>query len=793
MKICESWLREWVNPTIRTDQLTAQLTMAGLEVDAVTPVAEPFSNIVIGQIVTIEPHPHADRLRLCKVNTGTDEILDIICGANNAHVGLKAPTAKLGAKLPSGLVIKATKLRGIESFGMLCSASELGLAEASDTAGLMVLDNSAPVGQDLRDYLQLDDVTIELDLTPNRGDCLSVYGVAREIGAINRCDVKPLRLHDDIVASDQELPVNIEVGAACPRYIGRVITGFDNTALTPTWMRERLRRCGLRSLGVVIDITNYVLLELGQPMHAFDIDRIDGGISVRFGKDGESLTLLDGKTVTLDTKTLVIADNAKPLALAGVMGGVDSAVSATTHNLFFESAFFTPLTMAGVARRYGLHTDSSHRFERGVDPTLPLMAMQRATQLLLEIAGGNAGPITAIAKTSALPEYPQIKLRSSRIKRILGLDVNSQQTHEILIRLGFAVTSQDDYWLVTPPSYRFDIVIEEDLIEEIARIIGYDALPMAQSFAVLGLSPQPETVLPEEKIKDILCDRDYNEIITYSFVDPQLQQKLTSGLQPITLANPIAVDMSEMRTSLWPGLIQAATYNKKRQQTRIRLFESGLIFYEDNGKIKQETMIAGCAMGPVFTKQWGLTARNIDFFDVKADIEAILKESKQLERFSFAVGEHCTLHPGQTAQILCDGKVIGWQGMLHPRLEKQLGLEHVVLFELQLDKLKEARIPSFEPLSKYPSVCRDIAIVLNEDVTYACVRQCVADELQGLTYTLTIFDVYRGESLDPNQKSLALGLVLQDPSRTLNDQEADDILKKLIDKLKTDLGATLRV
>ncbi|MDO9241866.1 MAG: phenylalanine--tRNA ligase subunit beta, partial [Methylicorpusculum sp.] len=601
MKLSEAWLRERVNPAISTDELVAQLTMAGLEVDSVEPAAAVFSGVVVGEVVAMEQHPDADRLRVCTVKTGEQEPLQIVCGAANVRVGLKIPAALVGAVLPGDFKIKKSKLRGVESFGMLCSEKELGLAE--EASGLMELAAGAPVGVDIRDYLTLNDNLIEVDLTPNRADCLSVEGIAREVSVLNQMDLSALPVVKAPITHSDELPVSVDVEEACPRYLGRLIKSVDAKADTPLWMQERLRRSGLRSLGPLVDVTNYVLLEMGQPLHAFDLAKLSGGIQVRWAHKDETLELLNNQSVQLDTDALVIADEHCALALAGIMGGSSSAVNDETQDVFLECAFFTPDKMMGKARKYGLHTDSSHRFERGVDPFLQERAIERATQLILEIAGGSAGPITERISTAHLPERQPVKLRRQKLDSILAVALDDAEIIKIFTGLGMMVESVSEGWQVTPPGFRFDITIEADLIEELARVYGYNRLPQTSLLMRSELSKAPETVVELDTVKDTLVARDYQEVITYSFVDEQLQQAITPGETVVRLQNPLSSELAVMRSSLWCGLIQAALYNINRQQGRIRIFESGLRFLQKQDELIQQKMLAGLVLGEAYSEQ----------------------------------------------------------------------------------------------------------------------------------------------------------------------------------------------
>ncbi len=790
MQISEAWLREYVNPEISTEQLVKQLTMAGLEIDSVTPAAAVFSGVVVGEVLSMHQHPDADRLRVCQIAVGEAEPLQIVCGASNVRVGLKIPAALIGAVLPGDFKIKKSKLRGEESFGMLCSEKELGLA--ADANGLMELADNAPVGTDIQDYLSLNDNIIEVNLTPNRADCLSVEGVARELAVLNKLNWSVLQIETSTITHSDTVSVSVETPEACPRYLGRLLKGVNAKAETPLWMRERLRRSGVRSLSAVVDVTNYVLIELGQPLHAFDAAKLTGNINVRISKADESITLLNGQTIKLDTETLVIADDKQALALAGVMGGSDSAVTYETQDVFLECAFFTPKSIAGKARKFGLHTDSSHRFERGVDPSLQHRAIERATQLIIEIAGGSIGPITEVTSEATLPLRPSVLLRRLRLEKTLGIVLENDQVVDIFQRLGMAVQTQADGWSVTPPGFRFDIAIEADLIEEIARIVGYNNIPNSCLLMRSELGKAPETVLNLDRVKDLLVDRGYQEAITYSFVDEEIQQAVAPTDELIRLKNPISSDLSVMRTTLWCGLLKVALHNTHRQHHRVRFFESGLRFINKDGVMQQQKMFAGLALGSAYSEQWGVASRKIDFFDIKADVQALFDLAEG--EVQFIASQHSALHPGQTAEISSpQGEKIGWLGMLHPTLEKQLGFDtQVFLFELDLDLLLNKPLPTFKPLSKYPSVRRDIALIVKEEVSVSeiinCIKGCAEQALQDIV----IFDIYRGKGVEEGSKSVAVSLILQDFSQTLTDSQIDAIFSALLDKLTTTINAKLR-
>ncbi len=790
MQISEAWLRSYVNPAISTEKLVEQLTMAGLEVGSVEPAAAKFSGVVVGEVVSMQQHPDADRLRICHVAVGEAEPLQIVCGASNVRVGLKIPAALIGAILPGDFKIKKSKLRGEESFGMLCSEKELGLA--FDANGLMELAVDAPIGVDIRDYLSLDDSIIEVDLTPNRADCLCVEGLAREVAVLNKIDWITTKIDNVAISCQDVLSVKVEATEACPRYLGRLINGVNAKAVTPLWMQERLRRSVLRSLGPLVDVTNYVLIELGQPLHVFDAAKLSGGITVRWAKADEWLALLNSQVIKLDNEALVIADDKQVLALAGIMGGSDSAVNDDTQSVFLECAFFAPLAIAGKSRRFGLHTDSSHRFERGVDATLQVRAIERATQLIIDIAGGAAGPITEVTTEATLPQRQTVFLRRSRIAKTLGITLADEQVVDIFQRLGMVVQMQVDGWQISPPGFRFDIAIEADLIEEIARIYGYNNLPSSSLLMRSELSSVTEALLDIDRVKDLLVDRGYQEAITYSFVDEDIQKAIAPEMEVIRLKNPISSELAVMRTTLWCGLLKAALYNTNRQQNRVRLFEAGLRFIKKEDETHQQKMLAGLVLGDVYSDQWGEKARKVDFFDMKADIEAIFALTGCQVKFSSA--QQSALHPGQTAEILSsDGERVGWMGMLHPNLEKQLGFDtQVFLFELDQNRLLNKRIPAFKSLSKYPSVRRDLALIVNEDVSASEIINCIIGSAEPALQEVVIFDIYRGKGVEEGSKSVALTLIMQDNTQTLTDSEIDAIVSRLLALLNNEKNAKLR-
>ena len=791
MKFSEQWLRTWVNPQVSSDELVARLSMAGLEVDSVTPAAGQFSGIVVGEVLSTEQHPDADKLRVCQVSNGV-ETFQVVCGAPNVRPGLKIPFAMIGAELPGDFKIKKAKLRGVESNGMLCSAAELQISEEND--GLLELAADAPVGEDVRTYLQLNDVSIEVDLTPNRGDCLSLAGLAREVGALYAAPVSRPQVAAVAAMHEQVLPVEVLESKACPRYLGRVVRNVDVSKPTPLWMVERLRRADVRSIDAVVDVTNYVMLELGQPMHAFDLAEINGGIRVRMAEEGEKLVLLDGQDISLRANTLVIADHERALAIAGVMGGESSGVSATTRDLFLESAFFDTIALAGKARSYGLHTDSSHRFERGVDSQLAREAMERATGLLLEIVGGEPGPIIGVESAADLPNIAPITLRSERIEQMLSMVMDDSEVERLLGGLGLGVTAEGPgRWQVVVPSHRFDISLEVDLIEELARLYGYNRLPVRYPQARLAPQRKAEAAVELPALRRLLVARGYQEAITYSFIDPKMFELFNPGVAPLMLANPISADMAAMRSSLWPGLVKALQHNLNRQQTRVRMFESGLRFVGQLEGLKQEAMLAGVICGGRLPEAWAHARDTVDFYDIKADVEALLACAGSANEFSFAAGEHPALHPGQTARIERDGCLVGFVGALHPELAKTLGIDQpVYLFELVLAEVASGRLPKFQELSRFPEVRRDLALLVDRDVAATVVLDGIRAQAGDCLTDLKLFDVYHGKGIDPHRKSLAVGLTWQHPSRTLNDDEVNTRIENILSSLEQRFNATLR-
>ncbi|MFK7829339.1 MAG: phenylalanine--tRNA ligase subunit beta [Congregibacter sp.] len=791
MRFSEQWLREWVSPALNSEELGHQITMAGLEVDAIEPVAGEFSGVVVGEVIAAEQHPDADKLRVCKVNIGAAEPLQIVCGAPNARVGLRAPLATVGAVLPGDFKIKAAKLRGVESQGMLCAGQELALSEDKD--GLLELPSDAPVGTSLRDYLMLDDKAFEIGLTPNRADCLSIGGIAREVGLLNECSVNAPADEAHAVTTEAALKVDLQSPERCPRYLCRVVEGVDLSRSSPTWLQEKLRRCGLRSIDPAVDVTNYILLELGQPMHAFDLDKLQGDITVRQARQGEKLLLLNDHEIALQPENLVIADQHAALALAGIMGGADTAVGDGTSRLLLEAAFFAPVPLSGQARSFGLHTDSSHRFERGVDYQLQRRAMERATGLLIAIVGGEAGPVTEAVSDAHLPNPEPIRLRAARIERLLGIVIEDAVVERILAGLGLEVRKVDDGWECRVPSWRFDLRIEADLLEELARVYGYNHLPVTRIRVDVELPAVPESRLKLRQFRQSLVARDYFEAVTYSFVDEEIQQLLDPDVVPVALNNPISPEHAVMRSTILSGLLRAAQYNVKRQQSRVRLFETGLRFRPADEGLQQRQAMALLVYGAASAESWSAESRAVDFFDLKGDIEGLLSLTGDADAYRFERAERTGLHPGQTAVLLRGDAEVGYIGALHPTLQKKLGFDAaVIVAELELDSVLSAAIPEFSPVSRFPAVRRDLAVVVDDTVAAAVLLANVRAAAGVYLTDLTLFDVYQGKGIDPNRKSLALGLTFQDQTRTLDDDEVNRCLQQVIDSLRENYDAELR-
>ncbi|MGC9422451.1 phenylalanine--tRNA ligase subunit beta [Vibrio sp.] len=794
MKFSESWLREWVNPAVTTDELTHQITMAGLEVDDVLPVAGTFTGVKVGHVVECGQHPDADKLRVTKVDVGEEELLDIVCGAPNCRQGLKVAVATVGAVLPGDFKIKKAKLRGQPSHGMLCSFSELGIDIESN--GIMELAEDAVIGTDFREFLALDDVTIDVDLTSNRADCFSLRGMAREVGVLNRADVTEPMVSPVASTIDAHIAIEVKAPAACPRYLGRIVKNVNVQAKTPLWMQEKLRRCGIRSIDPIVDITNYVMLEQGQPMHAFDLAKIEGGIVVRLAEQGEKLTLLDGGEAELNADTLIIADQTKALAIAGIFGGEHSGVNSETKDVLLECAFFAPDYIRGRARRYGLHTDSSMRFERGVDYALQYAAMERATQLLIDICGGDVAPVVVAESDADLPKPNTVALRRTKLDNLLGHHIADTDVVEILQRLGMRVETTAEGWTATAPTWRFDIAIEQDLVEEVGRIYGYDNIPNQAPAAALNMNLHKEANLPLKRVRDLLVDRGYHEAITYSFVEPEQQKLIVPEVEPLILPNPISADMSAMRLSLIQGLLNTVVHNQKRQQPRVRLFEYGLRFIPDqaaeNG-MRQEPMLAGVISGTRSEEHWNLETATVDFFDLKGDVEAILELTANGKAYRFVAMKHPALHPGQSAAIMLDGKQIGVIGTVHPELERKFGLNgRTLVFEIEWSAINSKVIPEAVALSKFPSNRRDIAVVVDQTVASGDIVAACRIAGGELLKEAKLFDVYVGKGVAEGKKSLAIALTLQSSERTLEEVDIAAAVENIVKVVADQFSATLR-
>ena len=791
MQFSESWLRSLCNPPLSTEQLCHLLTMAGLEVEEVKPVAPAFSGVVVARILSAEKHPDADRLKLCTVDVGRGEPLQIVCGAPNAAAGLVVPCALVGARLP-GIEIKQAKVRGVDSHGMLCSARELGIAD--DHGGLLVLPADCPLGVDLRAALDLDDHLITLKLTPNRADCLSLLGIAREVAALTGAPLTLAEISPAAVTHDARRAIVLDAPAACPRYCGRILRDVDARAATPDWIKRRLERSGVRSISVAVDITNYVMLELGQPLHAFDNANLSGAIHVRYPHAGERLLLLNGQEIEPSARTALIADDARALAMAGVMGGELSGVTDATREIFLESAFFAPTAIAGQARALGFASDASHRFERGVDFELPRQAIERATQLLLDCCGGQAGEVVEAVSTADLPARQPVRLRPARVAKVLGIAVDGARATQLLRGLGLAVETQGDELRVTPPSFRFDIDIEEDLIEEIARLHGYDNIPAVPPMARAAMMPAPEQARDAMRVRQLVAERGYHEVVTYSFVDADWEADFAANPRPIALANPIASQMSVMRSTLLGGLVNVLVANRKRQTERVRVFEIGRCFLRDAQAepvpgFAQPPRLAGLAAGTALPVQWGAAARAVDFYDVKGDLEAWLAPRQA----SFEETTHSALHPGRGANILVDGRVVGVLGELHPRWVQKYELgDAPVVFELDLAALLEVPVIAYADVSRFPAVLRDIALVVPQAQAAGELLAALRAAAPAIVRDIALFDMYQGKGLGENQKSLAFHIVMQDTARTLEDAEIEAAIARLVAVAARDFAASLR-
>jgi phenylalanyl-tRNA synthetase beta chain len=790
MQFNVEWLKKWVAIDLDAAAIAERLTASGLEVDDMRGVAAEFTDVVVARIEDCVPHPDADKLSLCTVDDGGAERLQIVCGAPNARAGIRVPLARVGARIGKDFTIKRARLRGVESAGMLCSAKELGLSD--DHSGLLELPADAPIGVDLREYLGLDDAVIEVDLTPNRGDCLSIRGLARDVAASCRAEYTGLEIEPVAAVVEDRFPIRLDSPADCPRYAGRIIRGIDPAARTPLWMVETLRRCGLRSISPVVDVTNYVLLELGQPMHAFDLGKLDGEIVVRRGRAGEKLVLLDESEVDLDGDVLAICDARGPVALAGIMGGLDSGVTGTTRDILFESAWFNPATIMGKARAYGMVTDASHRFERGVDPAGQEVAVERATALLVEIAGGRPGPLLLAEEPASVPRNRPVTLRHARLSALLGFELPEREVEDILERLGMVVTRGEGSWTVIAPSSRFDIEIEEDLIEEVARIHGYDAIPEAPVTGEVAVGSAGGHRVSLDRVRETLCAGGYQEAVNYSFVDRQQLADVFQDAQVLPLANPLSADMNVMRTTLLPGLLAAVARNLRRQQGRVRLFETGVVFLQGE-RLVEIDRLAGVATGDALPEQWGEAARPLDFFDIKGDVERILALRGPRQEPRFEPATLPWMHPGASAVLKLEETTVGWCGAVHPAVLKSLDIKKAVFaFELDLDRVLERDIPFAKEISRFPSVRRDLALLLPNDVSYEQVRECSAGAAGPLLEKVLVFDVYQGENLKKGYKSLAIGLIFNDVSSTLKDEDVDPIIAAVVAELEQRLGAQLR-
>ncbi|EHU2887928.1 TPA: phenylalanine--tRNA ligase subunit beta [Acinetobacter baumannii] len=791
MKISENWLRTWVNPAIDSDTLSDQLTMLGLEVDELAPVAKPFTGVVVGEVLTVEQHPDADRLRVTTVNIGSGEPLQIVCGAPNVRAGMKAPVATIGAILLGDFKIKKGKLRGVESQGMLCGASEIDLEDKID--GLLELPNDAPVGVNIREYLKLDDNVIDISITPNRGDCFSIRGIAREVAVINQLQMNEpeIKSVDATITDEKKVVINTD---GAPRYLGRVIKNVNVKASTPEWMEQALARSGIRTHSILVDVTNYVLMELGQPMHAFDLAKIEGTVHVRQAQPQEKLQLLNDQEVELQDDVMVIADDQKALAIAGIMGGLASSVTDDTTDIFLESAFFAPLAIAGRARRFGLHTDSSQRYERGVDFELPLIAMNRASQLIQELAGGEFGPITVVEKSDLLPKREAIELKQAQVDQLLGYKVAAEFITDALTRLGCEVTVKaDGEWSVVPPSHRYDMAIYQDLIEEVARIDGYDNIQISLPSMDVQLAKYQDR-FEIAQLRQTVVTLGYQEAISFSFADAKLEKQLNPQVSPLMLANPISSDLAAMRSTLLSSLIPCVQYNLNRQQSRVRFFELGLRFDYQNANsiqdLKQIPTLALVAVGSREPESWHAKPQPMDFFDFKGEVEEILAAGRV--KVEYVRSERPWLHPGQSAEILVDGQSIGYLGRLHPSLENELDLSTTWVAELDQAAVLQSYVSNFTELSRFPSVRRDIALLISDNINVRDIQQLIEKTGGELLDSTWLFDVYTGQGVEEGKRSLAFALLWQHPSRTLEDAEIKSGMDNIIQVLENTYQATLR-
>ncbi len=796
MLISENWLREWTNPSISTQELAETLTMAGLEVDNVSKQKAQFTKVVVAEILAIEPHPKSDKLSLCKVAYGKTKIVDVICGAQNIQTGMKVPLAMIGAKLPNGLQISKTKIRDVESNGMLCSAMELGLAEKSD--GIMQLESAAKTGASVASHLKLNDNVIELELTPNRGDCLSIVGIAREVSALTNTKLTKPKIKSVPAASKKKVPIKIENFQGCPRYVGRAIENVNPQAETPDWMKEKLRRCGIRPISAIVDITNYVMLELGQPMHAFDLNNIETGIIVRNAKKNEKLILLDEKQLTLKADDLLICDHNGPVALAGIMGGLGSGINDKNHSILLESAYFAQPEIIGKARRIGMQTDASYRFERGVDPYGQEQAVHRATTLMLQICGGEPGPVIETSNKKYIPVKSAIHVRYKQLNKVLGVEVKPVKVAKYLSRLGCQVEQLKTSIKAVPPSYRFDLEKEHDLIEEVARLYGYNNIPENQAVASITTSAPSESMIKSNRFRDLMIDRGYQETITYSFVDPTLQKKFVSNTESvkcaIALKNPIAENLSEMRLSLIPGLLQALANNYHRQHRQIQLFEIGNIYFYNKKQRVEVKHLGGISTGLQLPEQWGLTPKFVDFFDIKSDLEAIKQLSSSDLELQYKAVSVDGFHPGRIAEVYVKDRLIGLIGQILPSIADSLDIDQdVYFFQLNLEFLMNSNLPEYKITSKFPSIRRDLSLLVDRNIAVDKLLEDIELNAGKNLTELKLFDVYTGKPIDSDKKSVSIGLTFQALNRTLTELEMDDACSRVLSSLKTKFNAQLRI
>ena len=791
MKFAVSWLEEWVKPNLSAGDLAHRITMAGLEVDSIEADGEGLDGVVIAEVAGVARHPDADRLSVCTVSTGDADTVEVVCGAPNVFAGMKTPLAVPGTRLPNGMQLRRSKIRGVVSNGMLCSAVEIGLGSESD--GILELPADAPVGQPLAEYLDVPDTVIDVDITPNRGDCFCVLGVARDVAALTGQPMTGPDMHPVAASIDSVHPVERPVPEACPRFAHRVVRNFNGKARSPLWMTERLRKSGLRAIHPVVDVTNYVMLELGQPLHAYDLARLQGPVRPRYAKTGEKVTLLDGREVALNEDTVVISDDSGAIGMAGIMGGLSTMVTDETRDVFFEAAFWPQEVMAGRARSYAMHTDASTRFERGVDPAGQARAVERAVELLVMIAGGDAGPLVDDYDERLLPARKSIHLTASRLEQVLGLSIKAERVTEILAALGLEIEEGDDHWNVIPPSYRFDIAMEDDLVEEVARVYGYDRIPEATATASMPLGPVTESAVDMDVVANTLVARDYQEVITYSFVDAELDQVVSGTKTDLILSNPISSEMSVMRSSLWPGMLRVAASNVARQQDRVRIFEIGRTYHGTQSEPREVLRVGGVVLGPAVAEQWSTKPQGVDFYDLKADVETLLAMSGAAENFTFVGVENPALQPGQCAVVRRGDEFVGYVGKLHPSVAGAFELKSAVyVFELDVEKTFAADIPVASAISKFPAIRRDIAVVVDDAVIGADLVEVVRSAAPELIRNVIIFDIYRGPGIEAGRKSVALGLILQETSRTLTDVDADTAIDTAIQKIKQEFDADLR-